>query len=324
MSEFRYLEKEERVGKIVVSASGLVTLDESPKHFHSKYILKEDQDDDTEAKEDGKLVHLSVLEPQRFKETCIVLDAKDGYLETVDDLKTRIKSHGQEPKGKKKADFILQLLTIEPDAKIWDTYEANMRASGKQLVSAKDYKKCTRIIEEISKHDWLAKLPQEKSNEVPGYFVHKSGVIISFRLDSFFVGTHKETGAQIPMVLDLKKTRNASPRKFQTAMEEYKMIMLAAIYVDAVNAILKRDDTRFCWIAVEEKPPYCLETYIAEDEDIVLGRYAYEAMIEKLLWCHKENKWPGYTNGKLNKLGLSEFARKRIEDRYAEVYQSTQ
>ncbi len=316
MSELRYLQKEERVGKKVISASGLIEMMKSPKHFHAKYVLKE-REEPSDAKEDGKLIHLAYYENEKFIDKYQVLDDKSQYLSTVEELKGRLlevaKVQAKEVKPKsKKSDLIDQLLGLDPSAKIWENYLKKCEESGKQLLGATAHQKCLKVIEGINGHWWLSRLPTEnRQSEVAGYYVHKSGVIISFRLDDL---RWSKDGR--PIILDLKKTKDASPEAFSRDIWNYKLFVQAAIYSDAIREITGIDPL-YAWVAVEFASPFCVEVYAADDGMLSAGHNIYNKQINRYLECLETDTWPGYGNGKVNSIALPHWAFGKL-DEYAE------
>jgi hypothetical protein len=310
MSEFRYLEKSERENKMVVSVSSLTEMMRSPKHFYSKYVLG-NQVEPTKAMLDGQMIHMALLEPDKFQNQYVVADDRALYLETVTDIKTRIESNGDKPVKGKKEDLIRQLLEIEPAAKIWEVYMQQLNESGKKIISQDDFKKCQRIIEEVKKHEWLKRIPESRSNEISGYWVHPSGVHITFRLDCLFFGKGNR-----PVIVDVKKARDASPTEFAKAIWNNKLYIQAAVYVDAVRAITGSEPL-YCWAVVEDTEPYCIEVYSADDGMLGAGNAVYTKLLNKYVECYQTNKWNGYTDGKVNPIALPHWAFSKL-DEYAD------
>jgi hypothetical protein len=310
MSELRYLEKHEREGKMVIPASGLITMMKSPKHFHSKYILNE-QEEESDAREDGKLIHLAYYENEKFVEKYQVLDDKANYITTADEIKKLLAEANVKPKGKKE-DLINQLLEVNPTAKVWERYLAEMAKNGKQLLEAEQHRKCLKVIEGINGHWWLSKLPTEKrQTEVAGYYKHKSGVIISFRLDDLRFAKNGR-----PIILDLKKTKDASPEAFARDIWNYKLFVQAAIYHDAIQDIFGLPPL-YAWVAVEFAAPYCVEVYAADEGMLSAGHNVYNKQINRYLECMETGEWPSYGNGKVNSIALPHWAYSKL-DEYAE------
>jgi hypothetical protein len=268
--------------------------------------------------EAGKMIHKAVLEPDTFADDYQVLDSKDDYLQTVDDLKNQLLALGVAPAKGNKSALICQLLELCPDAKIWETYISAMEQTGKVSISHEDWHHCTRIIEEVRRHGWLNQAMHGGLNEQYAYWRHESGVWISMRMDRYHpgMGIHKKK-----VVIDLKKTVSAHPTDFSKQIFNHGMYIQAAMYVDGVKAITG-DEPVFAWAAVEDKPPYVVEAYAADYGCIEAGRAVYNKMIYRYLECKAKNEWPSYGSGKVVNISLphwgfqklDEFAESELED----------
>jgi hypothetical protein len=306
MSELRRLEELERIDKKVSSVSGLVEMMVSPKHFYSKYVLKEGKS--TKAMDDGTMIHKAVLEPESFHEMYAVLEPKEKFMQTKEDLQQFITLNGVAPSKGKKEELINQALAIDPEAKIWDIYFQKMTSTGKLVISSDEYTKCERIIKEVESHEWLKRLPANRQNEVAGYFTHPSGAIITFRLDCLFFGKNGR-----PVIIDLKKTTDASPEAFAKQIWNNKLFVQAACYVDAIKDITGIEPL-YCWVVVEDKAPYCVEVYSADDGMLSAGHNVYNKMLNKFIECKETGIWPSYTNGHVNPIALPHWAFGKLDE----------
>lgn len=110
-----------------LSCSGIRKLAASPTLF---YMLtpwlnaRHEPREEPEWANVGKAYHARILEGREaFNERfCIKLEksAVPDLCTTVDEIKARIETHDVKPVGKKKEDFVAQLLELEPDAPIWE------------------------------------------------------------------------------------------------------------------------------------------------------------------------------------------------------------
>lgn len=310
--KFERLPDEMRVGKDVLSPTAIVNLFESPKHFYSKNILKEIEP--TEAMDDGKMIHKAVLEYDEFFNEYAVLDEKENYLNTVEEIKSAIIQSGEKPTTGRKLDLINQLLAINPNAKIWDVYLEEMQLQGKALIKKEKMQRCERIIQEVKNHKWLPNALNGGMVEQRAWWEHDSGVLISMRMDYF----HPSMGInKTPVVIDLKKSMSANPDYFSRQIFSKGMFIQAAMYVDGVKKITGQDPI-YAWAVVEDMAPYIVECYAADPGTIDAGRAVYHKMIDKYLECKKNNFWPGYTNGSVNNLSIPPWAYEKL-DAYADM-----
>ena len=155
---FNYTPREEleAQNKQVLSPSRLMAFAVSPQNYKSKYILKESEP--TEAMVTGSVIHKAILEMETFDDVYAVLEPKENFLVTIQDLKEEIERQGATPTKGNKDKLIEQLLSLDDGAKIYDVYLEKMETCGKQIVSNDLWKRCKRIIEEIGAHAWLGNL----------------------------------------------------------------------------------------------------------------------------------------------------------------------
>jgi exodeoxyribonuclease VIII len=109
-----------------LSSSGLKKFANSPAKYKRDYIdkiirLKTTSRENTF--ERGEMTHGYVLEPERTKNLYWYnLNPSDypNAIHTIDEIKDAIAAKGAKPKGTKKSDLIDQLLSIDPNAQIFD------------------------------------------------------------------------------------------------------------------------------------------------------------------------------------------------------------
>lgn len=311
---FKEFSDEELKGKHVLSASRLMALRVSPQNYFSKYILRETEV--TEEMEKGKIIHAAVLEHDTFFDRYAVLEEKENFLVTIEDLKTRIGNLGYTPVKGKKEDLVKQLNSIAPEAPIWDVYLEKMLTSGKQIVNAKVYKTCKRIIEELGKHKWFSKANNGGYREVKAHWQYDEETVFKMVMDFY----HPSMGVDgCPVVIDLKTTQDASIRKCRRAIEDGGMLVQAAIYVDAVTALTGKEPL-FAWAFVEKKPPYHVTVVCCDFGLLEAGRAEYRGLTEKYKRCVKLNEWPGHDEGRVVSVGLSDYYAKQVAENYPDEY----
>lgn len=304
---FERLSDEIRKENLVISPSALMEFAISPAHYHAAYILKEKEQ--TDAMFEGELVHKIILEPEKFEDKFAVLEPKENYLTTVDQIKEAITDLGEKPVRGNKSDLISQHIALDPNAKIWELYLERMNEQNKRLVDHKTYGKLMRIVHNVKKHPWLSKTIPGGMIEQPAWFKHELGIYFSLRMDYF----NKGLGiGKVPLVLDVKKVRNANPMEFQKTIFNNKLFIQAAIYVDAIKAITGIEP-HFAWALVEFDSPYNVEVAAADNGCIEAGRQAYNKLLRKFIECHETNSWPSYTNGICTNVSLPPWAFEKLD-----------
>jgi hypothetical protein len=118
---------------------------------------------------------------------------------------------------------------------------------------------------------------------------------------------NEELGA----LVDLKTTRNASPRSFAADAFNFGYHIQAAFYVDGFEAATGRK-LRYLIVAVESDAPHIVQTYEVPEHILEIGRHQYRKAIHVYVECHKQNRFPGYSETVLD-LGAPDWALKQAE-----------
>ena len=94
-------------------------------------------------------------------------------------------------------------------------------------------------------------------------------------------------------VWDLKTCRDASPRGFRQAINNFKYHMQAALYVDACKAVGLPVDG-FSFLAQEKAHPYPYVVYTMSSEALEYGRAKNEQALHRLLEAEKNDDYKPY------------------------------
>jgi len=270
------------------SPSRAVVLNKSAQHFKSDYLKKEKKT--TKAMEEGTICHKYFLEPEEFKKTYCEGPKRSDYpnaLVTGKEMSARCKELGIKSTGLI-SELTERLIQRAPDTQIW-TNIVDKVAKGRTVISEDLWYRLERMEEEIKGH-FVSKIIYSENcrTELPGYFRHPTtGVYIRFRLDSLM-----QTKSGVTFITDLKFTSFASEYKFKTNVVDTGALIPAALYVDAVKAIMNVD-ANFCWIAIQPKPPFIIMGMQADEGELEKGRSMAHTAIRRWQECKKSNKWPG-------------------------------
>lgn len=123
--------------------------------------------------------------------------------------------------------------------------------------------------------------------ELPGFWELWTGHMAKIRVDII-------TDFDGPLVVDLKKCRDASEQAFYWDVKKYKYHWQAAFYLEGVSKITGIDHDRFCFMCTEAIPPYETEFYLMSDEWIELAWKEMQPVIEKHAECVEQKYWEGY------------------------------
>jgi hypothetical protein len=103
------------------------------------------------------------------------------------------------------------------------------------------------------------------------------------------------------VIIDLKSTKDGSPRGFFWEIKRYGYNYQAAFYKRGVDlayaaAGVKRKVKAFIIIAIENFPPYEVAVYMISEEVIAEAQIQINASLERYAECLATDTWPGYPN----------------------------
>lgn len=94
--------------------------------------------------------------------------------------------------------------------------------------------------------------------------------------------------------IDLKTTKDASPRGFQNAMAEYGNHIQAAMVKDGCHQVEGRKIELCINISIEKKFPYLVGNYRIDDAALEYGKCEYKQILLDLKSALTHNDFPGY------------------------------
>ncbi|UCC41424.1 MAG: PD-(D/E)XK nuclease-like domain-containing protein [Candidatus Aminicenantes bacterium] len=96
------------------------------------------------------------------------------------------------------------------------------------------------------------------------------------------------------LIVDLKKTQDASYEGFWWSVKRYKYHWQAALYLEAVSKITGIEHERFGFIACEDTPPYECAFYEIFEDWLELAWKQMQPLIDKYAICKQRDEWEGY------------------------------
>jgi exodeoxyribonuclease VIII len=205
----------------------------------------------TDAMKLGTTIHTAILEPP--------LLGKIAVWGTKPDEKVR---RGSVWEAFQKANEGLILLTRAEQAEVADSVEGVY-----DCATARQY------------------LVEEGKNEISMFWVDESGRYWKGRLDKVIRTAHTAT------IVDLKKTRSCSSRRFGSQAYALGYHIKAAIYVSGFQT-LTGIRPKFRWIAIESKPPFECAVYRATPDVLSLGGEEQLNLVRLLDECERTQNWP--------------------------------
>lgn len=303
------LPDEMREGKIVLSPSALMEFAESPDHYYSKYVLGLGKP--SKAQEEGTLVHLAVLEPEKFMHNYALEPSIEDYphaLKSADDMKAILEKHGL-PKSGSKDELKKRICSIDGmNYVFWDDIVTDT-LKGKIGLSKDEWQMCEAIKTKVHNHEFLGKHLKNALFEQKAWWLHeRTGVYISMRMDAI-----KEFSDGTGMVVDVKKMRSAKPTKFASELWYSNLFIQAAMYLDGMTQITDKKYEHFVWAVVTPQAPYTVMAYAADFGMLEAGRAHYNKLIDDFISCHEQNRWPSYSNNLMN-ISLPHWAWGQLEE----------
>lgn len=112
-----------------------------------------------------------------------------------------------------------------------------------------------------------------------------------------------------PWLVDLKTTRDASPKGFQRAIATYGYHIQAAHYM--AGAIANGMEPRgFLFACVETSPPYLAAGYVLGNPSLEQGESERKEALATYAKCLSEDRWPGYNNDRIEVIDLPAWAQR--------------
>lgn len=103
------------------------------------------------------------------------------------------------------------------------------------------------------------------------------------------------------VVGDLKTTRNAALRAVERDIHAYGYHIQAAHYLAGLEALAPQPPgnprRRFVWLVVETEPPYLTAVYEIDDSALDEGEARRQRALRAWRTCRESGVWPGYPDG---------------------------
>lgn len=220
-----------------LSASGVKSLRISTLDFWARSPLNPDrEDDDTDAKTIGRAYHKRIVEGREAFSAAYApwIDKRDypNACFTIDDIKEAIVAAGHKPAGKRKDEYVMQLLEVDPAAVVWDQLVAHHAAihAGRQLLDPRIISRIEISAAMIENHPQLGQAFRGGYPEVSVFWTDTDHEIpMKARFDRL----------KLKAISDLKTFENVQgmpvDRAIARAVSSYKYHIQARLYLDAVK-----------------------------------------------------------------------------------------
>jgi hypothetical protein len=98
------------------------------------------------------------------------------------------------------------------------------------------------------------------------------------------------------IVVDLKTTRDASPRGFRHSITSFRYHVQAGWYLHGIEQFTGKRPDQFIFVCVETTAPYAVAVYAADAEMIERGYQQAMEDLGKLAVCKAADNWPSYSD----------------------------
>ena len=195
-------------------------------------------------------------------------------------------------------------------------------AAGKIPTKPREMAEAQEIADAMLSHPTTGGLLAEIDAEVSMFWPDDEfGIWCRARADAqtYFGGGPEMLG--VPTMVDVKKTKDASPEGFAKSVFEYGYHRQDPWYREGWAYHLGCDwqDIDFVFAVVEEEPPHLVATYRITPEHVDLGREQNRIARERYRDCVKSGIWPGYSE-EIEDLELPRYGVQRIEKDISDYY----
>lgn len=163
------------------------------------------------------------------------------------------------------------------------------RANGLVVIGTADARKVDAMAESVLAHPEARQVLEQIAGREVSVFAEVDGVSIRARFD-LYDGVNAG---------DLKTSRDASPKGFNTSVGRYGYHIQDRFYQEAHSAVTGTELETFKFVVVESTAPYLVGVYDLDFmwEDIAKERTKRARELYRV--CTETNTWPGYQGGTL-------------------------
>lgn len=158
---------------------------------------------------------------------------------------------------------------------------------GKEIIEKADYDRCIAMRRAIFAHESAPKL-LEGFGHAEASIVWKdpgTGLLCKGRIDWLQL--------ELRRLVDLKTAANPQPWAFLNQVAKLFYHVSIAAYIDGLKALGHQIDSAH-FITVGNRPWHDVIRYEIEDSMIRHGRREWHSALQRVRWCLKHDKWPGF------------------------------
>lgn len=200
--------------------------------------------------------------------------------------------------------------------KAFNAAEKEALDAGKRVVLVKEWDEAQAIAGALRSHPTAGGLLADGDSEVSMFWRDREfGIWQRGRMDHFALSW------QMPTIVDLKTSKDASEESFAKSVYDYGYHRQDVNYREGLAACLgcEPDEVDMVFVVVETEPPYLVAHYRVSARDADLGRQQMRAARERYRDCTESGRWPGYSE-EIEDLELPAYARRQIEQELNDWY----
>ena len=176
--------------------------------------------------------------------------------------------------------------------KAWDEYMAS--TEGKSPIIPIEYATALNCVEALQGDEGVEECVSYITDpEVTIIYPAPSKVRMRSRLD----------GVTQKGIIDLKTTRDASPKGFMQSVNKYNYGLQQYIYSLAFYEAYGKWPEYFIFVVVETAPPYHTALYTLKQERVDYWKPIVDRKLNQFAYCREMGKWPGMNDGKITEIG---------------------
>lgn len=186
---------------------------------------------------------------------------------------------------------------------MWIAFEAEHPNA--QVLKPDEYDTVLGVSHAVRAHPQARELLTGDAEQSAWWMDPETGVLCKGRFD--VVGP--------PRIVDLKTTRDASPRVFEKDIYTLGYYLQGGWYLTGARE-LGLDVREFVFIAVEKVPPYGVAMYRLSDDAIRAGQEELRPLLKWYAQCERLGHYPGFPDD-IQEIGLPAWSWNQIAERAA-------
>lgn len=256
---------------LTIRSTSIAEFRRSPfKYFHREELKP------TPSQIFGTLVHLFLLQPDKFNETTILEP-------DFDELKLSTKKTKKSLKE-----------------------EFNSTYSDKEIISLETLKSLQMIKDNIHSNDLIKSLLLHKDSvSEKTHVTHMYDTASS--LDYKLQGTPDLFVPDLNLIIDIKTSADCRYPHFRRSVYSYEYFIQAAVYKKLLEDTYKISFNRFMWLVIENKKPFIYSYYYATQELLELGLNCMLNTLPKMIEAYKNKNYQPLHEHAGDNMDLAEY-----------------